>query len=168
MMRCAAFALALVLCLPAHGAEPPGRRLFIIERSVNSNIVVYDANVIEGKALNGARPVDAYWIMRELGGRREELNYIEKRRAYGFDIEKVREGSHYRMAIRSFRDRPISIVLEKNRPRAVMEINGRRGYLSRIFIASAGSAIVPLIDHVVLYGVDMVTGEPLREKINSR
>jgi hypothetical protein len=49
-----------------------------------------------------------------------------------------------------------------------MEINGRRGYLSRIFIASAGSAIVPLIDHVVLYGVDMVTGEPLREKINSR
>ncbi len=168
MIRCAAFALALALCLPAYGGEPSAERLFIIERSLNSNIVAYDANVVAGRLLNSARPVDAYWIMHERGSRREELNYIEKSRAYGFDIEQVREGSHYRMAIRSFRDRLISVVLEKNRPRAVMLINGKRSYLSRIFIATAGSAFLPVVDHVVLYGVDVVSGERLREKISAR
>jgi len=168
MIRCAAIALALVLCLPVYGGEPISRRLFVIERSTNSNSVVYDANVVAGKLLNSARPVDAYWIMRERGSRREELTYIEKSRAYGFDIEQVREGSHYRMAIRSFRDRLISVILEKDRPRAVMEINGRRGYLSRIFIATADSALFPAVDHVILFGVDAVSGESLREKISAR
>ena len=95
-------------------------------------------------------------------------NYIEKRRAYGFDIEPVREGSYYRMAIRSFRRRIISLVLENNRPMAVMDIDGRRSYLSRIFIATGGSALFPVVDHVVLFGVDTANGERLREKVMAR
>jgi hypothetical protein len=168
MVRCAAFVLALAVCLPTFGGEAPAERLFIIERSVNSNIVVYDANMVPGRLFNRARPVDAYWIMREQGSRREELNYIEKNRAYGFDIEPVREGRHYRMAIRSFRDRLISIVMEKDRPRAIIDINGRRSYLSRIYIASSGSSNLPSVDHMVLHGVDTASGRRLLEKITAR
>ncbi len=157
-----------MVCLPVFGGGPPAERLFVIQRSVNSNIVAYDANVAQGRHLNNARPVEAYWIMHEQGSRREELNYLEKRNAYGFDIEPVREGSHYRMTIRSFRERIISIVLEKNRPRAVMDINGRRSYLSRIFIATSGSSLLPVVDHVVLFGIDAVSGTLLREKIAAR
>ncbi|TFH40536.1 MAG: DUF4833 domain-containing protein, partial [Chrysiogenales bacterium] len=143
-------------------------RLFVIERNVISNIVVYDADVVPGRLFNRARPVDAYWIMREEGSRREELNYIEKQWAYGFDIESVQEGSRYRMAIRSFRERPITVVLEKDRPRAIIDINGRRSYLTRIYIATSGKSILPSVDHLVLYGVDMSSGEYLREKITER
>lgn len=57
MIRCAAFALALALCLPAYGGEPSAERLFIIERSLNSNIVAYDANVVAGRLLNSARQI---------------------------------------------------------------------------------------------------------------
>ncbi len=168
MIRYTAFAFALVLCLPAFGGESPAKRLFIIERSLNSNMVVYDANVVPGSFFNRVRPVDAYWIMREQDSRREELNYVEKRRAYGFDIEPVREGSHYRIALRSFRQRTISVVLENNRPRAIIDINGRRSYLSRIFIATGGSSLFPVVNHVELFGIDTANGERLREKITGR
>lgn len=165
MIRCAAFALALAVCLPIFGGEAPARRLFVIERSVNTNIVAYDVNMVPGRLINRERPVDAYWIMREQGGRREELNYFERNRAYGFDIEPVREGRHYRMAIRSFSERPISVVLEKDGPRAIIDINRRPSYLSRIYIESRGSSNLPVVDHVMLFGVDTANGRLLREKI---
>ncbi len=168
MIRCTAFALALLVCLPIFAGETSTERLFVIERNVNSNIVVYDARVVARKLFDQARPVDAYWIMREEGGRREELNYIEKQWAYGFDIESVREGSHYRMAIRSFSERSITVVLDKNRPRAITDINGRRSYLTRIYITTSGKSIMPSVDQVVLHGIDMSSGEYLREEITER
>ncbi|MGZ3591412.1 MAG: DUF4833 domain-containing protein, partial [Thermodesulfobacteriota bacterium] len=55
--------------------------LFFIERSKNKNLVQYDIRLTENRDLPDSRPVNAYWVLEN--GRREELNSIEKRYAYG-------------------------------------------------------------------------------------
>src|ERR1700704_665677 len=61
--------------------------LFVIERSVNSNVVHYDARIGADGKLDPMQPVVAYWIMGAEDGRRQELNLLERTRAYGFSIQ---------------------------------------------------------------------------------
>src|SRR5216117_743105 len=63
------------------------RPLFSIERSTNANVVHYEARVTEDGKLDPADPVAVYWIMVAEDGRRQELNYLEKSRAYGFTVK---------------------------------------------------------------------------------
>src|SRR5258707_8107995 len=58
--------------------------LFTIERSVNGNVVHYDARLKDGK-LDPQQPVVVYWVMGE-SGRHQELNFLERLKAYGFSI----------------------------------------------------------------------------------
>ncbi len=62
--------------------------LFVIERSVNGNTVHYDAKLKDGK-LDPQQPVVAYWILSE-NGKRQELNLLERLKAYGFSICRTR------------------------------------------------------------------------------
>jgi len=77
-------AIAGPALLPA-AAQAKTQPLFIIERSKNANVVHYDARLDADGRLDPKEPVVAYWIMLAEDGRRENLNWIEKRKAYGFD-----------------------------------------------------------------------------------
>jgi hypothetical protein len=46
-----------------------------------------------------------------------------------------------------------------------MDINGRKGYLSKIFVFITKGAILPKVQHVELFGLDVVSGKRLYEKI---
>ncbi|TAM47404.1 MAG: DUF4833 domain-containing protein, partial [Acidobacteria bacterium] len=50
-------------------ADP--NRLFVIERSVNANVVVYDAVRGRDGRLDTADPVTAYWLMNADKGQRQ-------------------------------------------------------------------------------------------------
>ena len=69
------------------GALAETHPLFIIERSKNANVVHYDARLTADGKLDPKEPVIAYYVMLAEDGRRKELNWIEKKMAYGFDIE---------------------------------------------------------------------------------
>ena len=71
--------------------------LFIIERNVNKNVVHYDAKLRNGK-LDPQQPVVAYWIMGE-SGRRQELNVLERLKAYGFTVKPDKDPESYRLTI---------------------------------------------------------------------
>ena len=56
------------------------RRLFIIERNKNENIVRYDASLTPAGELDPAAPVVAYWVLLNEDGRKKNLNWIEKKK----------------------------------------------------------------------------------------
>src|ERR1039457_5763512 len=70
--------------------QPPPRRgtqpLFIIERNKNANVVHYDAQLTTDGKLDPKGPVIAYWVLLAKGGRRQNLNWIEKKTAYRINI----------------------------------------------------------------------------------
>ena len=80
-------------------AQAETQPLFIIERSKNANVVHYDARLNADGKLDPKEPVIAYWIMLAEDGRREDLNWIEKKKAYGFDIKPDPSGDGYRMTV---------------------------------------------------------------------
>jgi hypothetical protein len=88
-------------------AQAQTQPLFIIERSKNANVVHYDARLNADGKLESREPVIAYWIMLAEDGRREDLNWIEKKKAYGFDITPDPSGNGYKMTVVSAPDRRI-------------------------------------------------------------
>jgi hypothetical protein len=62
-------------------AQKKTQPLFIIERSKNANVVHYDAQLTADGEIDPNEPVIAYWVMLATDGHREELNWIEKKKA---------------------------------------------------------------------------------------
>jgi hypothetical protein len=150
--------------LPA-ATQAQTQPLFIIERSKNANVVHYDARLDADGKLDPKEPVIAYWIMLAEDGRREELNWIEKRKAYGFDIKPDRSGNGYRMTVVSAPDRPITVKQEGQVVRAELVIDGRPAVLEKMYINSSEGLMGPKVHYIELHGKDIQTGEKRFEKI---
>src|SRR5689334_25158042 len=82
--------------------------LFYIERSKNANIVKYDARLDSTGQLRAKSPVDVYWLMFATDSSREDLNWVESKFAYGFDVRRhPADSSAWTLVMRAKRDRQI-------------------------------------------------------------
>ncbi len=140
--------------------------LFRIERSKNANIVQYDAVLTKPHQLDGKKPVVAYWVLRAEDGRREGLSALD-RRAYGFKLVPEPGGS-WLLYLNATSDRAIRVVHWQGRWVAQVLVRGRSAVLTRIFVATDESGILPSVRWVDLHGVDMITGDPVSERLHPR
>jgi hypothetical protein len=139
--------------------------LFIIERSTNANVVHYDAKIGKDGSLDPKEPVVAYWVMAANGGGRQDLNLLEKSRAYGFTIRKDTTGQSYWMTLVSQKRRPIHIYQEGGRVRAVTRIGAHEAYLHKIYVKTRKSGLLRTVDYFELRGNDLVSGQDCYEKV---
>jgi hypothetical protein len=146
-------------------AQVETQPLFIIERSKNANVVHYDARLDADGKLEPKEPVIAYWIMLAEDGRREDFNWIEKRKAYGFDIKPDPSGNGYEMTVVSFPQRQITVKKEGDAARAELVIDGRPAVLEKMYINSTDGLTGPTVHYIELRGKDVQTGEKRYEKI---
>lgn len=140
-------------------------RLFHIERSKNANIVCYDARLTSDDELDTDRPVEVYWILKAEDGRRGELNWIQKRKAYGFEVEPATSGDGYEMIIVPMPDRKITVKKVDGEVRAETRINGKDAVLEKVYIESTTGWTGPKVHYVRLFGKGVVEGQELVEKI---
>jgi len=140
--------------------------LFVIERSVNANVVHYDAKVAPDGKLDPTQPVIAYWVMGAEDGRRQDLNLLERTRAYGFSTQ-AQGMDTYKLTIVSEKTREILVTHEGELARAQTRIGGCRAFLRRIFINTRKSLLLNLAESALLEGVDVATGQACRETVNA-
>lgn len=157
--------LTVVAAVNLFAAGESYQPLFVVERSSNENVVHYDAKITRNGELDSRQPVVVYWIMAAKGGGRQELNLLERTRAYGLSIERGDSPHSYRVALVSDRRREIRVYQEDGVVRAETEIQGHRAYLHKIFLTLRGGGWFALPQSIELTGTDAVTGEPLRERI---
>jgi len=137
--------------------------LFVIGRSVNTNVVHYEARVSPQGRLVPSEPVVVYWRMHAQDGRREPLNSIERSRIYGVKSTPLEDGKSFRVVIAAEPNRDIRVFMEDRIPRAETLIGGKRAYLDRLFVSVA--RFNPFhINYIESFGVDMKTGENVRER----
>ncbi len=139
--------------------------LFYIERSKNANIVRYEAQLNKDGTLNPKEPVVAYWVMSAEDGRREDLNLVERTKAYGFDIEPDGSGKSYLLTLAAYKKRGIRVYARGNNVKAEMVIDGKPAYLEKVFISSKENLVLPTVLYIELFGKDVSTGEKRHEKI---
>ena len=157
-----ALLLSPLPCLAKGSATQP---LFKIEQSENANFVQYDAQLTSGGTLNGAEPVVAYWIMRAEDSRRESLNFLEVNLAYGFKTSWEAAGDGVFVQLVSHPQKKLRVCRVNGSYRVETVINGRLGFLERIYVKSVNGGILPRVEYLELYGNDIRTGGSLYEKV---
>lgn len=140
-------------------------KLFVITRTTNKNEVHYDAQVTKENKLKADEPVVAYWIMKEKGGKREKLNFVERKKAYGFTISAEAGGESFRMIIVPYKARPIRVFLKDGKVRAELTIDGKPAFLKKLHIDVTEGIVMPTVNFVELLGEDAKTGQQRREKV---
>jgi len=149
-------------------AQKKTQPLFIIERSKNANVVHYDAQLSADGNLDPNEPVIAYWVLLAEDGRREELNWIEKKKAYGFHIKPDPSVNGYKMTVVAVPQGQITVRKDGDTVRAELFIDGRPAVLEKIYINATDGLLGPKVHYIELYGKDLKTGEKRYQKIVSK
>jgi hypothetical protein len=141
--------------------------LFFIERNKNRNLVQYDIRLTENRDLPDLKPVNAYWILEN--GKREELNSIERKYAYGVIRQEKLDKGKFKVILAAFKSWEIIVERVNDSFKAVVSINGRESILQRIYINSEETRVgFPRVLYVELFGRIKETGLPVRERIAPR
>jgi uncharacterized protein DUF4833 len=164
--------MRLLVCLLAVAGWGRGQDrsvpLFTIEKSSNANRVQYEAQVTADGHIDPKQPVVAYWIMAAENGRRQELNILERAKAYGFTIHQDGPDS-YKLRVVSHREKEIHVYRDVSHDspmvRAEAIIGGRVALVQKIFIQMHKSFMLSLPDFGEMFGFDKETGERRYEKV---
>ncbi len=140
-----------------------GHTLLVIERNTNANVVHYDAGLNGDGSLNPAEPVIVYWVLLAEDGRRKKLNWLEKKKAYGVKLKPAADG--YTMTLAAAPWMPLAVRRAGGVVRLEAPINGRPAVMQKMFIQSRSGLLGPKVEYIDLYGKDLATGEPCRERI---
>jgi hypothetical protein len=147
------------------GAQKKTQPLFIIERSKNANVVHYDARLTADGEIDPNEPVIAYWVLLAKDGRREELNWIEKKKAYGFTIKPDPSVNGYKMTLVAVPQGQITVKKDGDTIRAELVIDGSPAVLEKIYINASDGLLGPKVHYIELHGKDIKTGEKRFQKI---
>jgi hypothetical protein len=141
-------------------------RLFYIQRSSNSNAILYDANLLPNKKLNPKNPVHTYWIKYNEKGQKEELTGIQRSLAYGLHTSEMpNEVNAYEGHFLAYRKRRFVVKQDaKGVPIALFPINGKMQILKRVFVNVDESGMMPSVIYIELWGKDPVTGKDVYER----
>ena len=159
--------LIIALTLTASGlpADDSVQPLFTIERSKNANVVHYDARVADDGRLEKKDPVVAYWIRHTQQGQKEELTWVQRNFAYGFDTRLSNDRETAELKLKADLGRVVMVRKEEKNYRAQAVIDGEPSYLQKIFIHSTGKGMSTKVEYMELHGVAIGSGAEQYEKI---
>jgi hypothetical protein len=148
---------------------PPhtNKTLFYVQRSTNSNTVIYDVNLRPDKTIDSDDPVTVYWIRYAEKGQKKKLNYIERVLAYGVNCKPYRDNS-VMLHFNASESKEVIVTIDpKGQARAQMAISKRKSYLEKIFVTvTEGGWRFPKVNYVEFFGTDLAKGEKTYEKMN--
>lgn len=169
--------LLFFLCFLAFGISaqesyptpPDGKnRLFYIQRTGNTNTIIYDANVSGDKTFKDSEPVNIYWLRYAEGGSAQGLTYLQRTFAYGVKCQKVSGTNEYEFNLVCYSKKKLRLAFDaEGKPYALIEVNGKKMKLSRIFVKidkSTTFTLTPKVEYVELWGKDLSTGAAVYEK----
>jgi hypothetical protein len=184
------YVLAALISLPAHGGararqltsliteqdqiprirpefkvpdEP--NQLFYVERSVNSNTVVYAARLDAHSAINPKTPVDAFWRWYNVDGHKKDLNFIERMMAYGVHTNPPRPNQPVTFTIAALPERTLTLDLDDHRhPEALIQIGAHTVKLAYVYLEIV-DGIVPSVPSFDIFGTDTASGKAVHEHV---
>jgi len=138
--------------------------IFYVQRSLNSNTIVYTARLDENGQLDARRPVDVFWRRFNDDGERKELSGIERNIAFGVRADPVPgQPGTFRMRVVSYPKRTALLKLVDGVPRLEMDVAGEPCRLDHAYLEVDDSGSVPSVTRVDLFGYSLATGKLVKE-----
>ncbi len=143
------------------------KMLFYIQKSFNTNTVVYAANIAADGKLDPKEPVTVFWRRYQEGGIKKELKAVEKTFGYGVKSKPLKDRKNtYVFSLVSLKDMNFVITQDKNgHPEVATMINKKPARIEKVFVTAEHVSILPKIFAVEVFGKEIKTGKPLYEKI---
>jgi hypothetical protein len=138
--------------------------LFYLQRTANTNTIICDLN-FENNVLNTEDPIHVYWIRYTDKGQKEELNYVQKKFAYGIKSTLISKDK-YELNFVSYKKFPMLLMKGPNDKYNVYgTINQKQAIINRIFVKiNGGSFWLPNVEYVEIQGVDPSNGKEVMER----
>ena len=145
--------------------DDPGM-VFYLQRSTNSNTVVYAARFLDNGKLDPRQPVMAYWRRFNTTGERLPLKMIEDSFAFGVRARATDDPDVFTLHVVSYPERrAILRLVEPGRAELLLPVDGRRMRMRYAYVDVDESGLVPSVREVVVTGHDVQTGRALVERI---
>lgn len=143
---------------------PPAgsRSLFYIQRTPNTNTIMYDLNVVRGQ-VDAEDPIKEYWIRYGEDGQQEDLSFIQRNYAYGIKSKKL-DDRNFELRFVSYKKLPflLSWSDRDSRYHVYARINDVEIEVSRVFLQIEGGTFwLPNVVCVEVRGVTRDTGKPV-------
>jgi hypothetical protein len=146
-------------------ANKKSKVLFCIQRNLNRNKIIYEANFDKNGMLNKNNPIKAYWVMVEEDGQKENLNYVEKKMAYGFKSKKI-NNKRYIIRLNAYKSKKLTLVQKEPFEATIYTyINGVRSKLNRLYINADNSSFWPKVEYIKIEGMQKENSTYIAEKI---
>jgi phosphatidylglycerophosphate synthase len=142
--------------------------LFYLQRDPNTNTVIYQLNVNSAGQLDEHEPVHAFWIRYTERGQQQELNFIERKFAYGLSAKKL-EVNKYELKFAAYNKLPF-FLLKSGTDKAfhvVTVIADQQIMLTRVYLHIEGGTFwVPNVKYIEFKGWNAATREPVVQRVN--
>jgi hypothetical protein len=141
-------------------------QLFYVQRSPNSNTVIYAANMDARGNLNSTAPIEAFWRKFNIDGSRQPLNFIERMMAYGVKLDGRQPGQPITFSIAALPERKISLSLDmQHRPQAVIQLGDHKVKLSYVYLHVVEGGLLPQVPALDIFGTDIASGKAIHEHL---
>lgn len=140
-------------------------QLFYLQRTPNTNTIVCELNLKNGK-LDTQTPIHVFWLRYGDKGQREELDYIQRKFAYGISNRKIAE-NQYELNFVSYKKYKMYLQLAADGKFHVYTlINKKMCILNKIYIEIKGGTFwVPHVEYVEISGTQPAANQPEIERL---
>ena len=144
-------------------------QLFYIQRSPNSNTVVYAAKLDRNGDFDSAEPVEAYWRKFNIDGSRQPLRFVERLMAYGVRVDTIRPDRPITFRVVALPDRTLTLAMDaQHHPEALMQVGNRTVKLSYVYLQVVEGGLLPKVPSLDIFGTDVASGKAIHEHLIQR
>lgn len=160
------FSVLVAMAQPAGFPTPASTpdQLFFLQRTPNTNTIIVDLNLKDNKPVED-NPVHVYWIRYTEQSQKQELNFIQRKFAYGIKSQKVRDDAWeiYFVSYKKFKMWVMPGAGGKFH--AYAYINSKLAIMQKIYIhINGGTFWSPNVEYVDVTGTDPATGQTVKER----
>jgi len=140
--------------------------LFYIQRTPNINTIIYDLNIQKDGTLDKDEPVSVYWMRYADGGEKKDLNYIQRKFAYGIKVKSLGNDKYLLHSVAYAKKEMYLMKSSAGDYHVYAKIGNTMAILNRIFLQIEGGTFwFPNVVYIELKGIDPATGKEIKEQI---
>jgi hypothetical protein len=144
-------------------------QLFYIQRSPNSNTVIYAAKLDSRGEFDSNAPVEAFWRKFNIDGAKLPLNFMERVMAYGVRMDAGHPGQPITFRVAALPDRKLTLAMDaQHHPEALMQVGSHTVKLNYVYLQVVEGGLLPSVPSLDIFGTDIASGKAIHEHLIQR
>ena len=144
-------------------------QLFYIQRSPNSNTVIYTARLDGHGDFDPKTPVEGFWRKFNIDGSKQPLNFMERMMAYGVRMDTIKPGQPITFRVAALPDRKLTLAMDaQHHPEARLQIGSHTVKVAYVYLQVEEGGLVPAVPSLDIFGTDISSGKAIHEHLIQR